>query len=163
MQRMAVTAMGIGLGLALVWVAGGRGFVPAAAEDAGPAGPVAVSAAAAPAAAGYAPFEAPAGREYRLANLAVESYMASLAPLWTFDGDVGTYGDGGTRIRVQTAGGQVSGVEVLNNASGITDSCLTAQLMYGVAVEAAGVEAACAGMWTQAWAQQQAEALNEGP
>ncbi len=133
--------------------------VPAAADDVGPIMP------AAPAASpvdGYAPFEMPAGTEYRLADSGVERYKASLAPLWTWEGDVGTYGDGATKIRVVTEGGQVGGIEILTNASGISDTCLEAQMMYGLAVNAASVAAACDGMWTQEWAQRQADALNQG-
>ena len=54
----------------------------------------------------------------------------------------------------------LTGIEVLENQSILSDACLLAQLLYGLQVDAAGVAGACAGMWTQDWAQAQVERAN---
>lgn len=100
-------------------------------------------------------FAWPAGATYTLSDTSVDGFKASLSALWTWQGDEGTYGDGQTRVRVVSQGGRVAGVEILNNATVVSDACLEAQLLYGVSVDDAGVATACAGMWTREWAEAQ--------
>jgi hypothetical protein len=103
----------------------------------------------------HAAFEWPAGVEYKLTDIGIEAYKASLEPLWTWDGLVGTYVDGETKVKLVIQGENVTGVEIITNASAIKDACLEAQLLYGVSVDGTGVSAACTGMWTKEWAEAQ--------
>lgn len=148
------------VGLLLAWVASGRLGYTVSADEVGPAS--ATSLQAADVGPEHGAFERPAGVEYQLADTGIEAYKVSLAPLWTWDGDVGTYVDGQTRVRIVTQAGRVTGVEIITNASAIENACLEAQLLYGLSVDGAGVASACAGMWTQAWAEAQAGANNQG-
>lgn len=164
MNRVVGQVVAVAAVLALAWMILGRLGDTASADQAGSPAQTTVPEASLPeAAAGQDPtsFQWPAGHEYRLSNRDVASFKASLAPLWTWDGEVGTYGDGQTQVRVVAEGGRVAGVEILHNASIIADACLKAQLLYGVSVDGAGVQAACAGMWTKEWAQSQVDRNNQ--
>lgn len=178
MDQRKIGVLAVLAGMALAWAASGRLGYTVAADEAGslPAAPLQAASAgqpstdgqaahaaqAAPAGQAEAAFSWPAGAEYKLSDTSVEAFKVSLAALWTWQGDEGTYGDGQTRVRVVAQGGRVAGVEILHNATVVADGCLEAQLLYGVSVDDAGVATACAGMWTREWAEAQGAQNTQG-
>jgi hypothetical protein len=103
-------------------------------------------------------FAVPAGQTYTAPG-DLATWQASLSVLWTWDGAVGTYIDGQTQVRAGEAPGGGIGVEIVKNASTISDGCLVAQLLYGLPGHGPDtVRAACAGIWTQEWAESQTDA-----
>lgn len=162
------------LGMALAWLASGRLGYPVAADEAGslPAAPMQAQAQPEPGSVPAMPaekmspheaaFSWPAGATYKLSDTSVLAFKSSLAALWNWQGDEGTYGDGQTRVKVVAQDGRVAGVEIIHNATVVSDDCLEAQLLYGVSVDDAGVATSCAGMWTREWAEAQGAQNTQG-